>query len=204
LLRDRLFVGAALSAGLAAASLFAYISGSTFVLQRIYGLSAQGVSLVFGAIALGIMAAGQIAARLVRRWSSFRVLALGLSINLFGAIALVVTVLVGLGLPAVVGSLFVMVSSVGLIFPTATGIAMANYPDQAGAASSLFGLSQFIAGAIAAPFVGIMGEDTAVPLGVVAVTVSSLAVLVFATTVVPTIRRSRLSRDRPPAAVAGG
>ena len=69
LLRDRLFVGSALSAGLAGASMFAYIAGSTFVLQRIYGLSAEQFSWAFGLNALGIMAAGQLGARLARRWS---------------------------------------------------------------------------------------------------------------------------------------
>ena len=146
LLRDRLFVGSAMSAGLASASLFAYISGSTFVLQRIYGLSAQGFSLAFGANSLGIMAASQVGGRLARRWSALRVLALGLVINLAGSTGLVVTVLLHLGLPYVLGSLFVMVSALGLVFPTATALAMADYPDQAGAASSLLGVSQFVVG----------------------------------------------------------
>ena len=41
LLRDRSFVGHALAGGLTFGALFAYISGSSFVLQRIYGLSPQ-------------------------------------------------------------------------------------------------------------------------------------------------------------------
>ena len=41
LAKDRFFVGVALAAGLAGASMFAYIAGGTFVLQRIYGLSPQ-------------------------------------------------------------------------------------------------------------------------------------------------------------------
>ncbi len=193
LLRDRLFVGSALSAGLAAASMFAYIAGATFVLQRIYGLSAQGFSLVFGMNSLGIVAAGQVGARLARRWSALRVLALGLVINLVGTAGLAVSVLAGLDLPFLVGSLFVMVSALGLVFPSATTLAMSGYPDRAGAASSLLGVSQFLFGAIAAPLVGIAGEDSAVPLGLVAVTASSCAVGVFATVVYPAVRRRRLA-----------
>ena len=59
LVHDRFFVGCALSSGLAGASMFAYIAGSTFVLQRIYGMSPQGFSLVFGCISLGLIAAAQ-------------------------------------------------------------------------------------------------------------------------------------------------
>jgi DHA1 family bicyclomycin/chloramphenicol resistance-like MFS transporter len=191
LLRDRFFVGAALSSGLAAASMFAYISGSTFVLQRIYGLSAQGFSFAFGLNSVGIMAMSQVGGRLSRRWSTVRVLALGLALNLLGAAALAVTVLLGLGLTFLVPSLFVMVSALGLVFPTATALAMADYPDRAGAASSLLGLGQFVFGAVVAPLVGIAGEGTAVPLGVVALTASTCASLVFVALVLPSVRVAR-------------
>ena len=73
------FVGAALSAGLAGASMFAYISGATFVLQRIYGLSAQGFSLVFGLNSVGIMAMSQLGARLARRSPAQGLLGAGLT-----------------------------------------------------------------------------------------------------------------------------
>ncbi len=202
LLRDRLFVGSALAAGLASASLFAYISGSTFVLQRIYGLSAQGFSIAFGVNSLGIMVVSSIGGRLARRWSALRVLALGLAVNLTGSTALVVSVLLDLGLPYVLGSLFVMVSAIGLTFPTATALAMADYPDQAGAASSLLGLNQFVVGAIAAPLVGIAGEQTAVPLGVVTVSASAGASAVFLLLVVPAVRKRR--RDARPTMPADG
>ena len=67
LIRDRFFVGVALSAGLAGASMFSYIAGATFVLQKIYGLSPQGFSLAFGINSLGILGAAQLSARLTRR-----------------------------------------------------------------------------------------------------------------------------------------
>ncbi len=194
LIKDQLFIGAALSAGLAAGSMFAYISGSTFVLQRLYGLSAVSFSLVFGANSVGIMAMSQLGSRLAHRWSPFRVLALGLGLNLSGALSLLVTVLLHLGVPYVIGSLFVMVSAVGMIFPMATAMAMSDYPERAGAASSLLGLTQFLAGSFAAPLVGIAGERSAVPLGLVAAAASGAAVLVFSTAVVPVIRRRARER----------
>jgi MFS transporter, DHA1 family, multidrug resistance protein len=87
-----------------------------------------------------------------------------------------------------IGALLVMVSAVGLIFPTANALAMADYPDLAGTASSLQGLSQFVFGAVAAPFVGIAGEHTAVPLGIVTTTVSLCAMASFAGLVIPAVR----------------
>jgi DHA1 family bicyclomycin/chloramphenicol resistance-like MFS transporter len=87
-----------------------------------------------------------------------------------------------------------MVSAVGFIFPTATTLAMEDYPDRAGAASSLLGLGQFSAGAIAAPLVGIAGQATAVPLAVVTLTASACGAIVFGLVVVPVLRaRTKLT-----------
>jgi DHA1 family bicyclomycin/chloramphenicol resistance-like MFS transporter len=193
LLHDRFFVGCALSSGLAGATMFAYIAGSTFVLQRIYGMSPQGFSFVFGGISLGLVAAAQIGARIALVWPLTRVLGLGLMINLFGATALLVTVVTGLPMGVLIGALVVMVCAVGLIFPTANALAMADYPDLAGTASSLQGLSQFVFGAVAAPLVGIAGEHTAVPLGIVTTGVSLLATASFTSLVLPVVR-ARMQR----------
>ncbi len=179
LLKDTFFVAVVAASGLAAASMFAYIAGATFVLQRIYQMSAQGFSFVFGINALGIMAMGQLGGRLARWWRPGRVLGIGLTCNLVGATALAVTVLVGLPLPVLIGSLFVMVSAMGLVFPTSTALALADYPHRAGTASSLLGLGQYVAGAAVAPLVGIAGEGTAVPLGVVCLACSACATAVF-------------------------
>ncbi|MFT4164986.1 MAG: multidrug effflux MFS transporter [Microlunatus sp.] len=189
LLADRLFLGAAFASGLAGAAMFAYIAGATFVLQRIYQMSPQGFSYAFGINALGIMAMAQLGARLARTWTTVRVLGFGLGLNLVGALGVLVSVLSGAGLVPLLITLWVMVSSVGLVFPTATTIALADYPHQAGRASSLLGLGQYIAGALVAPLVGLAGEHTAVPMGLVVVGASVSAALLFWFLVVRTLRQ---------------
>lgn len=191
LLHDRLFLGAAISSGLAGAAMFAYIAGATFVLQQIYGMSPQGFSYAFGANALGIMALAQLGARLARQVPAIRILGLGLAMNLLGAAAVFATVLFGAGLVPLLVSLWVMVSSLGMVFPTATTLALADYPHQAGTASSLLGLGQYIAGALVAPLVGLAGEYTAIPMGVVVLVVSVAAAMVFWLLVVRTARSRR-------------
>ena len=64
---DRLFVGYALSQGLVFAAMFAYISGSPFVLQDIFNLSPQGFSAAFAVNSLGIITAGQVFARVAAK-----------------------------------------------------------------------------------------------------------------------------------------
>ena len=69
LAHDRAFVGAAILGSMAFTALFGYLSSSSFVLQDIYGLSAQQFGLVFGINSLGLVAATQISARLMRRFA---------------------------------------------------------------------------------------------------------------------------------------
>ncbi|HEY1370211.1 MAG TPA: Bcr/CflA family efflux MFS transporter, partial [Gaiellaceae bacterium] len=164
---DRAFVAYTLSCGLPFAAMFAYIAGSPFVLQDIYGLSPQTYSLVFGANALGIVCASQVSGHLVERTGPARLLAAGLAACAAGGVGLLVAVLLDAGLAGVLPSLFLTVSSIGLVLPNATALALADHPRTAGSASALIGLVQFVVGAAAAPLVGIGGATTAVPMAVV-------------------------------------
>jgi DHA1 family bicyclomycin/chloramphenicol resistance-like MFS transporter len=174
LLADRVFLGYSLSCALAFAALFSYISGSSFVLQTTYGLSATLFSLVFGVNSLAIMAASQVNSWLLGRFSPRRLLAVGLAGTLLGAVALLLSVLVGLGLPGVLPSLFLLAAAVGMVFPNATALAMSDHPDKAGNASALLGTFQFLVGGLAAPL-----ASTAVSMGVVMTVVALAALLAF-------------------------
>jgi DHA1 family bicyclomycin/chloramphenicol resistance-like MFS transporter len=147
--------------------MFAYIAGSPFVLQDIYGLSPQEYSLVFATNALGIVAASQVSGWLVERAGTMRMLAAGLAACAAGGLALLVAILLDAGLVGVLPSLFVVVSSIGLVLPNATALALADHPRTAGSASALIGLVQFVIGAAAAPLVGLGGSATAVPMAIV-------------------------------------
>lgn len=50
------------------------------------------------------------------------------------------------------------------------------------------GLSQFVFGAVAAPLVGIAGDQTALPLGIVTTAVSVCAMASFVSLVIPVVR----------------
>ncbi|MER7013794.1 Bcr/CflA family multidrug efflux MFS transporter [Saccharopolyspora sp. NPDC000359] len=180
LLGDRVFVGYSLSAALAFAAMFAYISGSSFVLQDVFGLSPQVFSLVFGINALGIVLVGQLNARLVERARPRRLLAIGLGCNALGGIAVAVSAAAGAGLAGLLPALFLVVASIGMISPNATALALSGHPETAGSASALLGVMQFSAGALAAPLVGSAGTGTALPMGLVMGALSLAAVLVFA------------------------
>src|SRR4029079_11402618 len=78
LLRDRWFVGHALAGALGFGALFAYVAGSSFVLQGIYGVSPQLYSVLFAMNGLGLIAGSQVNARLVGRVGPAKLLRAGL------------------------------------------------------------------------------------------------------------------------------
>ncbi|MDQ2716866.1 MAG: Bcr/CflA family multidrug efflux MFS transporter [Chloroflexota bacterium] len=168
LFASRAFVGYALSCGLAFAAMFAYISGSPFVLQDIYGASPQLFSIMFGINALGLVVVSQINGRLVGRVSSLRLLALGLVTTAAGGIALLLVVSSGgIGLVGILPSLFIVVASQGFVMPNASALALAGHPRTAGSASALLGMLQYAFGAAIAPLVGAFGTKTALPMAIV-------------------------------------
>ena len=173
LLGDRTFLGYALACGLAFGAMFAYISGSPFVIQDIYGASPQLFSVMFATNALGLVLASQVNRALLRRLEPRTILRTALSVQALAGVALLVVVAAGGGVWGIVPLLFVVVASLGLVLPNATALALADHPRVAGSASGLLGVLQFIVGAATAPLVGVAGTGTALPM---ALTIAVLGV----------------------------
>lgn len=195
LLRDRVFVGAVLNQGLMYAALFAYLSGTTFVLQDIYGLSPLGYALAFGANSAGFMVFGHLAGRFSERGHVHAVLAAGVAVATAGAIGLLAAGLVPMPLWVVLASLFALAAGVSISSPPATTLALIGYPQIAGTASSLLGMVRFGFGGIAAPLVGVAGASSILPLGVVTVTTTALAAVAL---VLIGTAQGRAARHSPP------
>ncbi|OXS60441.1 MFS transporter [Cohnella sp. CIP 111063] len=181
LLGDRLFMGYALSQALVTAAMFAYISGSPFVLQNIYGVSPQLFSLFFAINGAGIIIAGQVTGRLAGRIGEKKLYLTGLLIALSGGLALLAVILAGGGLTAVLVPLFFVVSSVGIVGATGFTLALSKHGHAAGSASALLGLLAFLFGAALAPLVGIAGSANALPMGILiaAANIGAVACYIF-------------------------
>src|SRR5687768_2280472 len=106
LLRDRVYVGLVIVAGLTMAGLFSYVSGSAFVYQDEFGLDEQQFGMLFGAGAFWLIAATQLNPLLLRRWSPAQILVAGTVGGALAGAALVALAGTGTGgLVAVTGSL---------------------------------------------------------------------------------------------------
>lgn len=166
LLGDRRVVACVLTAGLTFSAMFAYISGSTFVLQDLYGLSPQAFSGVFAVNSVAIVTSVQVAGRLAGsgRVRPERLMVVGLGVALVGTGGLLAASLLDAGLAGLLAGLVLTVVGVGFVLPCATTLALADHPEHAGSASALLGTAQFLVGAGTAPLVGLAGSRSAVPM----------------------------------------
>jgi MFS transporter, DHA1 family, multidrug resistance protein len=178
LLADRLFAGYTLGSGLAFGALFSYISGSSFVYQEVFGLSAQVYGLLFGLNGLALLLASLLNHRLQDRVGPERLLHAGLLTLVAGALALTAVVAAGAGLAAFIAALWFAVAGVGIIGSNAVALALEPHGADAGTASALSGVVQFLIGAVAAPIAGVAG-DSALPmaLGMTGFAIAALVVL---------------------------
>jgi len=192
LLSDRRFVGAVIAQGFVYAALFAYLSGATYVLQGVYGLSPQGYALAFGLNSAGFMVFGYLAGRASERWSVTGTLIVGLVVAGVGAAGVLLAGLTAVPLAVVILSLFLLAAGTAITSPPSTTLALADYPQMAGTASSLLGAARFAFGGVAAPIVGVAGSLSILPLGLV--TTASIALAAVAATIF--LRRPRQASAR--------
>lgn len=167
LLSDRGFVGYVLVQGFIIAGLFAYISGSPFVLQNIYGLSAKAFSLCFAVNGAGIMLFAQLTGYFTGKFGEQQLLVFGLSLALFCSILLLALSLIQASLIFILLPLFIIISSIGITTTASFSLAIQRQPDSAGSAAGLLGVVPFIFGAAASPLAGLGSGATALPMGIV-------------------------------------
>jgi len=200
--RDLGFMGYTLTGSLAFMAFFAYLAGSSFIYQELYGVSPTAFSLLFAVNAIGMLAANQANHRLLARFSPRQLLAAGLVVNAAaGMAALVVLALGGISVWALAVPLFVIVASLGLVFPDSTALALSLHPEAAGSASAYFGALRLGLGALATPLIGIGGAVSGLSTGLV-IALSGLAALVLFAFIAPRTRDEQIVVDTPEEASA--
>ncbi|RQX12854.1 Bcr/CflA family drug resistance efflux transporter [Micromonospora ureilytica] len=194
LLNDRAFVGLVLVAGLAMAALFAYVSGSSFVLQQEYGLDEQQFGIAFGAGAVGLIGATQFNVRLLRRYTPQQILVSALIAGTAAGLLLVMFAATGIGgLGTLLASLWLVLAAAGLALPNAPALAMSRHSEAAGTAAAMLGAVQFGIGAVSAPLAGLFGTGS-VPMAIV-IAGGMAAALVVMLFVVPRASLGTVDRD---------
>ncbi|MCD5975341.1 Drug resistance transporter, Bcr/CflA protein [Pseudomonas savastanoi pv. glycinea] len=191
LLGDRIFLGHALTGGIAMAGMFSYIAGSPFVFIKLYGVPAEHYGWLFGTNAAGFILVAQLNARLVGKKGPAFLLSRTVWIYLTAALTLLaITGLRTEQLWPLLVPLFICIASLGCIIPNASACAMNGQWARAGSASAMLGCLQFSVAAGAAALVGVLHDGTAVPMALVISLCGGLAVTMSVLT-----RRLQQKRD---------
>ena len=185
---SRRFMGLCLVQGSMMAGMFAYIGVSTFVLQKIYHLSAQQFSLCFALNGAGLVLSGQVSARLSRNGRESLVLKHGLSLAVVVSAVLASVALLKLPLPYFLAALWLTIACVSGIGAAATSLAMQVHERQvSGMASAVLGVMMFTMGGICLPLSSLI-DVSALSMGVTFLVCYSCAWLAYRFVVMPASR----------------
>ncbi|SCY49108.1 multidrug effflux MFS transporter [Microvirga guangxiensis] len=168
---------------LAYGGLFAFISGSSFVLQGVYRLDELSYAFSFAFMVIGYIGGTFLAQFLVGRRGLDGTIRFGVTSLAIGGVLMLA--LVALGVPssfAITGPMAIYAMGVGLTMPQAMASALMPFPDRAGAASSLLGICQMTFAAILGIVLGQNLGGSALPLPTAIAGTGVLALLVFAAT----------------------
>ncbi|MBX3489877.1 multidrug effflux MFS transporter [Parvibaculum sp.] len=180
LIADRRYLRYLAIASTCFAGLFAFISGSSFVLQGLYGLSPVVYGFCFGLMAAGYIAGSLTGGRLVRRLGIDDTLKIGGASACVAGFAMLAGTLATISPLAIVIPVMLYGFAVGLTMPQAMAGALTPFPEIAGTASALLGFLQAGAAAGVGIYVGHGVGASAMPM---VGTIAATGLLAFAVTV---------------------
>jgi len=181
--RDRSYLAHLGLVTLAYSGLFVWLSGSSFVLQDLYGLAPTPFGVVFALGSLGFLAGTALAARFVVRSGLGAIIGAGCVALAAGGLIMAAVTAAGLAGPlTLVGGAAVYLLGLGLMLPQATAAALMPFPQRAGAASSLVGFVQQTVASVSGALVGMWLGASAWPLAAPMALFGCAALLLWALT----------------------
>jgi DHA1 family bicyclomycin/chloramphenicol resistance-like MFS transporter len=163
-MKRRQFTVYSLSGSLIMAGLFAYIASSSFIFLDFFKLSPATYGYIIAGNALGMAAIGQLNIFLLNFWTARQLLSLGLALHIWFTALLVAVILLDIAFLYIITLLFFLaMANTGLILGNVISVVMESARDQSGAASSLFGVLQYIWGGLSCLAVGALHNGTLLP-----------------------------------------
>jgi DHA1 family bicyclomycin/chloramphenicol resistance-like MFS transporter len=167
----------AFTGAIAAAGLYAYISGSPHVFMELYKVTERQYGWIFAGIAFGLITCSQLNIFLLRRFKSEQIIRVALFCQTLAGITLVLgTAFHLLGLFSTIFFILIFLSCQGFVFPNSAALSMAPFSRNAGTASALMGGIQLAVGALTSGIVSVLTNSTALPMAGV---MASCALLSF-------------------------
>jgi DHA1 family bicyclomycin/chloramphenicol resistance-like MFS transporter len=165
LLADRRFIVVTASGCLIAAAMFAWISGSSFVVQNVFGRSASAYGAIYAATVAGFVAMSLLSARLAPRLGSYGLLRVGSVIAAAGGLlGIAFGLATALTLAAMLVAMALMAMGHGFTLPQSMAASVAPFPQRAATASALFGFLQYGFNSVVVMLNGALYDGSATPM----------------------------------------
>lgn len=162
---DKTFISYCLVGSIAAAGLYAYLAGSSFVFNELYGLTQKQYGLVFAFVASALILATQLNRFFLKRWTMSQISRIANIGQAFvGLLMLYFAWSNTFDLYVLIGLVFFYLLCQGFIFPNASAMALAPFKATAGTASALLGFLQMGLGALSSGLVSLFHNKTQVPM----------------------------------------
>lgn len=186
LLKSKLYVGYMMTLTWCFAGLFAWLSGSVFVLEEVYGFNPVNFGFVFVWCVGAYMSGSMLSARLGPKIGVDKTLFVGCLLSALGGSLALAFELIGVhSLVVMVGCLCIFFIALGIVMPQAMTGAMMPFPHMAGAASALLGFVQMAGSACVGIMVGQLHDGTAIPMLVVIAVCGVLTLVSYVVFVLP-------------------
>lgn len=194
LLQDRSYLGYVLCLSGVFSGMFAFISGSSFVMINHGGLSPPAYGLCFGLVVMGYILGSGLSRHFTVRLGADGMIRRGLwVVNLAAVLGVGLAMTGSSGAAGVVVPMALFMLGGGLVLPNAMAGAVGPFPAIAGTASALLGFAQMTTAAITGALLALTEAENARPM------MLALWFSAFWATLAYGLTRRRLSRPRPPA-----
>ncbi|MBN8533441.1 MAG: multidrug effflux MFS transporter [Rhizobiales bacterium] len=165
LIRDPRFTPFAWLSAMTYAGLFAFISGSSFVIQGHFGLGPTAFAIAFGVMVLGYILGTLVAQKVVVRRGSLKAIEIGVWLQAAGGLVMLVcSIVIPQALAGLAVPMAIYAMGVGFTLPQSAAGALMPFPEKAGSVSSLLGILQMGFAALIGVIVGAFVARTPVAL----------------------------------------
>ena len=184
-LSDRVFIRFALAVAFSYAGLFAFTSGSSFVIIDALGVPADRFGYFFAGAVVGYIAGTQIAGKFTLKLGIERMVVMGALVGAAGGIAMAIVAWSGWVGPGIAGAVTLVIPmavfmiGIGIVMPNANAGAIGPFATMAGTASAVVGFLQMSIAAVIGVVFGQLHDGTSRPMASL-IAAMSLIVLVCA------------------------
>lgn len=179
-LKEPQFYTYAFTGGVAFSGLFTYVAASPVIFMDIFNVEGKVYGWIFAFLSISFIGTSQLNSYLLKHYSSEQLIGIGLKLQFIISFIFAIGIYFDwFGLYGVIAMLFLFLGCLGFCNPNTTALSLAPFAKNAGSASAVMGAVQMGLGALASVAVGIFVTDSILPVTMIFIGSSLLALLIL-------------------------